>query len=134
MTDTAPVIQRRKQSAIISMLGMSLVLGIISAALYPHEQTPEQEFRFQLIGNFALLAVGFYWLHYDSLEHQFQRSALFNIGIVAIALIFVPYYFFRTRDKGRRAIPIMGFFGLIVASSALTLTGMTLMSSFAGDN
>jgi hypothetical protein len=126
--------QRRKQSAIAAALGISLIFGIVYGAISSYLRTSQQQFMFQMAGNIVLLGVGFYWLHYDSLEHNFRRSALLNTGIVAFALIFVPYYFFRTRSEGKRVRPILSFLGLIIATSFLSVAGMSIMLALAGSD
>jgi hypothetical protein len=133
MSDGAAAeIQRKKQSAIAAALGISLILGIVYGAISSHLRTSQQQFVFQMADNIVLLCVGFYWLHYDSLEHNFRRSALLNTGIVAVALFFVPYYFFKTREEGKRARPILCFIALTIATSLLSVAGMSIMLALAG--
>ena len=69
----------------------------------------------------AALAFIFMWLHHDALEYGYRRSALLNIGIVAIALIFVPVYFIRARPRGKRLKPVLTFFLLVAAWACLGL-------------
>lgn len=61
----------------------------------------------------SILAIGFMfmWVHYDSLERRYRRSALLNIGIVALALVFLPAYLVKSRPPGER---LRAFFGLAV--------------------
>jgi peptidoglycan/LPS O-acetylase OafA/YrhL len=61
----------------------------------------------------SILAIGFMfmWVHYDSLERRYRRSALLNIGIVALALVFLPAYLVKSRPPGERP---RAFFGLAV--------------------
>ena len=60
------------------------------------------------------LAFVFAWLHYDAPQWSYRRSPLLNVGIVAIALVFVPVYLIRSRPPGRRLRAILGFLGLFV--------------------
>jgi len=61
----------------------------------------------------SILAIGFMfmWVHYDSLERRYRRSALLNIGIVGFALVFLPAYLVKSRPPGERP---RAFFGLAV--------------------
>ena len=69
----------------------------------------------------AALAFIFMWLHHDALEYGYRRSALLNIGIVAIALVFVPVYFVRARPKGKRLKPVLAFFLIVAVWACLGL-------------
>jgi len=62
----------------------------------------------------VVVALGFtfMWLHYDGLEVGFRRSALLNIGIVALGIVFIPVYLYRSRPSGRRAAMLLRFAGL----------------------
>ena len=133
MTDTA-AIRRGKNSALTALLGCSFTIGIVLAGTYPYLHSPQQEFLVQILGNVLLLGIGFWWLHLDSTEHGVRRSPLLDVGIVLAALVFVPYYFFRTRPPGGRARPVLAFFGLILVSALCSAGGMLAMSFATGDN
>jgi hypothetical protein len=68
------------------------------------------------------------------MEHAVRRSPLLDVGIVLAALVFVPYYFFRTRPQGGRARPILAFLALIAASALCNAAGVIAMTLAAGDN
>jgi peptidoglycan/LPS O-acetylase OafA/YrhL len=61
----------------------------------------------------SIVAIGFMfmWVHYDSIERGYRRSALLSIGIVALALVFLPAYLVKSRPPGER---LRAFFGLAV--------------------
>jgi len=118
-------IRRRKTAALSAMLGLSLLLGIAHVASLIN-RNPALEtlvLMFQLAPMFA----GFVWVHADSIEHAYQRSLALNIGIILLALVFIPVYFFRTRPEGKRAPPILGFFSVILACMAASMIGATVM-------
>ena len=129
----AEAIQRRKRSALVALLGCSFAIGIVLAGTYPHIHTRDQQFLVQIVGNVLLLGIGFWWLRLDSIEHGVRRSPSLDAGIVLAALVFVPYYFFRTRPPGRRARPVLGFFALIVASVLCSVAGMMALAIAVGD-
>ena len=57
----------------------------------------------------------------DSTLRSYERSALLNIGVVAVAVIALPYYIIRSREKGQKGKDVMkliGFFGLILLCGA----------------
>jgi hypothetical protein len=59
------------------------------------------------------LGVLFWWLRYDSIAHNYRRSPWFNVGIVAIAVVFVPIYLIRSRPPGARIRAVLGFLGVV---------------------
>jgi hypothetical protein len=119
--------RRQKQIALTSLIGASLALGIIMAALQidrPNAVT--------LLGSIAVLVIGFRWLSLDSAELDIRRPLWLNVGIVMAAVIFVPYYLYKTRPKGRRGPAIVAFLGLVLACAFATEIGATLMLYFSG--
>jgi hypothetical protein len=58
------------------------------------------------------LAFVFMWLHYDGLQVGYRRSPLFNIGIAALGIVFIPIYLYRSRVPGQRALAFMRFIGI----------------------
>ena len=127
---TAPTTdyRRQKQIALTSLIGASLVLGILTAAL--HLDRPN---AVTLLGSIAILVIGFRWLTLDSAELDIKRPLWLNVGIVMAAAIFVPYYLYKTRPKGHRGPAIVAFFGLVLACAFASSIGATLMLYFSGD-
>lgn len=62
------------------------------------------------------LALVFAWIHYDSMERKFRRSALFNIGIAAAAVVFVPLYLYKSREPAQRLPAIVGLMVFVVTA------------------
>lgn len=124
MNEAAPqtdLIQRRKSIALSAMLGLSLLFGIAHAAslLSNSPAFGGLALLFQLGPLFA----GFIWLHNDSIEHAYSRSMALNAGILLLAVVYVPVYFFRSRPEGARTPAITGFFSVVLACMALSLIG-----------
>ena len=51
----------------------------------------------------------FGWVHFDAKERQYQKSKWLNVGVLALALIFVPVYLFRSRPKGQKLRALAGY-------------------------
>src|SRR6266568_2351862 len=58
------------------------------------------------------LAFIFIWLHFDGLQVGYRRSALLNVGIVALGFIFIPVYLYRSRPAGARGRMLLRFLGV----------------------
>lgn len=61
----------------------------------------------------------FTWYYFDSEEIQYKRSPFLNIGVVVIALIALPYYFFKSRGFKKGLIYTI-FYILFIIAYAIT--------------
>jgi hypothetical protein len=128
VTSPAPDYRRQKQVALITLVGASLVLGILTAALHL-----ERTSGFTLLGSLAILVIGFRWLQIDAAQLDIRRPMWLNVGIVLAAAIFVPYYLYKTRPQGRRGPAIVFFFALVLGCAFASELGESLMAYFSGD-
>ncbi|MEO8672548.1 MAG: hypothetical protein ABI411_14615 [Tahibacter sp.] len=121
-TDAATeTVLRRKSTALAAILGLSLLFGI-TYAMSLLSNSPGLA-GLALVFQIGPLFAGFVWLHNDSIQHGYSRSMALNAGIVLLALVYVPVYFFRSRPPGTRAPAITGFFSLVLACMGLSLMG-----------
>lgn len=132
MNTPAPDFRARKQATLIAMVGASVALGIADVAIGVQTADPQIRLGFTLIGNVVLLLIGFHWLRLDAAELDIRRPTWLNIGIAALAAVFVPYYLYKTRPEGRRAQAIFGFIGLVVACMFASALGAMLMAGLSG--
>lgn len=120
---------RQKNAAITAMLGVSLVTGIVVVALAPDASEAGISLSVpQIVANVVLFVLGFRWLQVDSAQLDILRPTWLNVGIILLAAIFVPYYFYKTRPAGARLMPILAFFGLVIACAMASAIGTTLMT------
>ena len=127
MTQAAPDYRRQKQIALTTLIGASLVLGIVDAALQLQSSS-----GLTFVGSLAMLIIGFRWLTLDSAELDIRRPMWLNIGIVMAAIIFVPYYLYKTRPAGRRLPAIASFFAIVLACALTSAIGAAAMMYFSG--
>ena len=127
MTKEAPDYRRQKQIALTTLIGASLVLGIVDAALQLQTSS-----GLTFVGSLAMLIIGFRWLTLDSAELDIRRPMWLNIGIVMAAIIFVPYYLYKTRPAGRRLPAIASFFAIVLACAMTSAIGAAVMMYFSG--
>jgi len=127
VTQAAPDYRRQKQIALTTLIGASLVLGIIDAALQLQSSS-----GLTFVGSLAMLIIGFRWLTLDSAELDIRRPMWLNIGIVMAAIIFVPYYLYKTRPAGRRLPAIASFFAIVLACALTSAIGAAAMMYFSG--
>jgi hypothetical protein len=68
-------------------------------------------------------ALMFAWVHADSVEYQYSRSPLFNVGIIGLAIVFIPVYLFKSRPRGAKAKSLGVFFALFLGYIAISYAG-----------
>jgi hypothetical protein len=127
VTQEAPDYRKQKQIALTTLIGASLVLGIVDAALQLQSSS-----GLTFVGSLAMLIIGFRWLTLDSAELDIKRPMWLNIGIVMAAIVFVPYYLYKTRPAGRRLPAIASFFAIVLACAMTSAIGAAVMMYFSG--
>lgn len=70
------------------------------------------------IGSVCLLL----WFRADALEHSYERSRLLTIGVLALGLVFVPWYLWRSRH-GKNRLRAIAYSGLALLA-ALIVSGL----------
>ena len=118
---------QRKAATLVTMLGVALVFGVLNVALHPDAMQANAITGTQVVANVVLLLLGFRWLQIDSAQLDIRRPWWLNVGVVLLAIVFVPYYFYKTRPEGRRLRPILGFFGVVLAVGVVSAIGSMLM-------
>lgn len=51
----------------------------------------------------------FAWVHIDARERQYRRAKWLNVGVLALAIVFVPVYLVLTRRAGAKWRALAGF-------------------------
>jgi hypothetical protein len=128
VTDEPRDYRKQKQIALSTLIGASLALGVVDAAMQLQSSS-----GLTLLGSLAMLIIGFRWLALDSAELDIRRPMWLNVGIVMAAAIFVPYYLYKTRPAGKRLPAIAGFFALVLACAFVSAIGATAMTYFSGN-
>lgn len=74
------------------------------------------------------MAVGilliFAWYRLDSDQRGFRRSPGLNIGIIAVAIVGLPYYLFRSRGAKRGFMATCAVLAIYAVSVALYVGGI----------
>mgnify|MGYP006951121585 CR=1 FL=1 len=108
-----------KHRLVLAIGGTAALSGITGQYFYPSLETPPTTLWFALGGAFLLFA----WYRIDAEIVGYRRSLWLNIGVVGLALIALPYYFFRSRGA-KRGFAATGLFLLgAIAWSLLTSAG-----------
>ena len=108
-----------KTSVVLGFLALSFVAGVVGQYFYPGMDFAPTDIW--LLPAFALLL--FLWYRIDSEHRSYRRSPWLNVCVIAIAIIALPYYFFRSRGFKGGAIASMIMLLMFVLSGALTVAG-----------
>ena len=72
------------------------------------------------------LIFGWYWA--DSTLRSYRRSPLLNVGVIAVALLAVPYYLWRSREHGQRLKSIAKLCGFVLLVVGAVMVGALLVA------
>jgi len=129
---SGPDLSQRKQATLVALGGASFVLGIVDVLFALPPASEGQRLLVMMLGNIALLVIGFRWLALDARELEIRRPTWLDVAIVLLAAIFVPYYLYKTRPQPRRLSAILAFFGLVFGCMVLTALGAAVTANLGG--
>ena len=78
---------------VLAFVFTGLISGLISQYFYPDNDYPPSDLWLMPI----YVGLVFLWYRLDSDERLYQRSVWLNVSIIAISVIALPYYLFRSR-------------------------------------
>lgn len=108
-----------KSWAITGFMALSFIAGALGQYLYPGKDYPPTDLW--LLPAFTLLI--FLWYRADTEQKAIKRSPWLNISIIALAVLALPIYFFRTRGFKGGLIATIGMLAYLFLSGALTGLG-----------
>lgn len=98
---------------------LAFASGFIGQLLYPGREIAPSEIYFMLASTLLV----FLWYRIDSDQAAYPRSIWLNISVLALALVALPYYFFRSRGAKGGAIATLAFLALLVCWAVLAVVG-----------
>ena len=108
------------KSVLLSALAVaSFVSGALDQYFYPGDQFPPTALAFTVVGIFLIFA----WYRLDSNQVGYRRSPWLNVGVIALAIVALPFYFFRSRGAKRGTIATGMMLLAYIASGAPTVAG-----------
>ncbi|CAN7562656.1 hypothetical protein LJR143_003918 [Pseudoxanthomonas sp. LjRoot143] len=104
---------------LLGFLGLSFIAGVVGQYYYPGVEFSPVDIW--LLPVFAFLL--FLWYRIDSEQRSYRRSPWLNASIIAVAIIALPYYFFRSRGLKGGAFATTAMLLVFVLSGVLTVAG-----------
>ena len=108
-----------KNLLVVALAVMSFVVGVLDQYFFPGQPFPPPALIYSAIGIFMV----FVWYRLDSDQLGYRRSPLLNISVIFLAIVGLPYYFFRSRGAKRGTIATVLFLLTVVGYSALSTAG-----------
>ena len=78
---------------LISLAVIAFVSGVTRQVLEPGQPFAQADISFALLS----VALIFAWYRMDAVQRGYRRSPFLDVMVVAITILALPYYFFRTR-------------------------------------
>jgi amino acid transporter len=104
---------------IAGTLVLAPVSGFMRQWLTPGEAISALDVAFTFTGAFLI----FLWYRADTNARGYRRTALLNVGVVALAVVALPYYFFRSRGAKGGLLATLAFFAVFIAFLILQSVG-----------
>ena len=111
-----------KNCVLVALAVASLLSGVIDQYFYPGHPFPPSAVGFMVVGVFLI----FLWYRMDSAQIGYRRSPWLNVGVITLAIVALPYYFFLSRGALKGAVATGTLFLAYVASGMLTVAGSYL--------
>jgi hypothetical protein len=110
------------KTLVLSTMGLVSFLGGAIAQYYrARHLQPPGGVPVSLVLASALLL--FVWYRLDTDQRSYRRTYFLNLGIVALGVVALPYYFFRSRGAKGGLIAILLFILLLMGSFILSYMG-----------
>lgn len=108
-----------KTLVLIVLAAVSLLSGVIDQYFYPGQELPPTAMAFMVVAAFLI----FWWYRLDSSQLGYRRSPWLNVGVVALPIVVLPYYFFRTRGAKRGAAYSFVTLAVFILLGVLSVAG-----------
>ena len=109
-----------KNAVLGAIAAVSLLSGAIDQYFYPGQMWPPTSVGATLVLTFLV----FLWYRLDSNQFGYRRSPWLNIGVIAVAIAALPYYFFRSRGFARGAMATGVMVLAVIGSLMLSAIGV----------
>ncbi len=108
-----------KSIVLLTLAIASLASGAVDQYFYAGVAFPPTALAFTVIGALLIFA----WYRLDSTQIGYRRSPWLNVGVIALAIVVLPYYFFRSRGTKRGLIATGLFLLVFIAFNLLAVAG-----------
>ena len=108
-----------KNKILLALVLASFISGAVDQYFYPGVLFPPTA----LLAAVTFLLLIFAWYRLDATEIGYKRTRSLNVGVVALGVLALPYYFFRSRGAKGGAIATLAMLLLFVACNFVMNAG-----------
>jgi hypothetical protein len=112
-------VRDKRSIVVLAILLLGFVSGAIGQLVAPEQVISPVDIAFSLVGAFLV----FFWYRFDTDAMHYRRNPLLSVAVVALGLVALPYYFFRSRGFARGLLASAMFLLLVIAYSLLQMAG-----------
>lgn len=111
--------KNQKVIVLLLLVVTALADGVTHQLTAPGEIVARSDVLFTVVATLLI----FVWYRFDSDQVSYRRSPGLNIAVIAIAVLALPYYFFRSRGLARGSIAVSLFLLCCAAYLVLQTAG-----------
>ena len=112
---------------LVTLLTSAFVIGLLNVALTGQLSVNQP---WNIIQKLVLISIIYWWYHTDKNQHQYRAGVFLNAGVVALSLIAVPVYLFRSRGAKQGAKAFAFFIAFLAALIASLVLGGAVAKHF----
>ena len=117
----SPNAMKEKLRPLVMLVAVSFLLPLGEAVVLRRPLRPFDQAS--IIDAFLMIYATYWWYSIDRRERNFRTGALQNIGVILLAPVALPVYFFRSRGFGKGLATSIAAFGILVATGILGVVG-----------
>ncbi|UHQ18775.1 hypothetical protein LVB87_11340 [Lysobacter sp. KIS68-7] len=103
----------------LALAVVSFLSGMADQYFYPGIPYPPTI----IVATIACLLLLFAWYRIDAEQRGYRRSRLLDIGVILLAIVALPYYFFRSRGAKGGLLATGALIAAWIGSSMLVFAG-----------
>ena len=111
--------KNRKAFVLALIVLVAFVDGVAHQLIAPGEIFAPSDLVFTVV----VTLLTFVWYRFDSDDAAYPRSPFLNVAVIALAVLALPYYFFRSRGFARGSIAVGIFIGFLALYFSLQSAG-----------
>jgi len=111
--------KNHKVTVLLLLVAAALADGVTHQLTAPGQPLSRSDIVFTVIGTLLI----FMWYRFDSDQMSYRRSPSLNVAIVALAVVALPYYLFRSRGLRRGSVAVGLFILCFLAYLVLQTAG-----------
>ena len=112
---------------LVMLLAVAFIIGLLNVALTGQLSVGRS---WKVMEQLVIVSIIYWWYHADKAQRQYRAGVFLNAGVVALSLIAVPIYLFRSRGATQGAKAFAFFIAFLAALVASLVLGGAVAKQF----